>query len=158
MKTQKGRSFIEMLAVLSIMALISFAAYRGLDAVLQKRTTDNIWKEVMIRASALRSNKKGNTSIAGFASDAHGVNWQVVPYTTETKCGTVIDENHWLGIRIYNADKKLVQRLIAQVRLEKPKTLVCLYGTNDDQNMMANDMARCPGCDDLFFIFKRGTR
>ena len=158
MKTQKGRSFIEMLAVLSIMALISFTAYQGFDAVIQKRTADTIWKEVLVRASALRSNKQGNTSIAGFDSDAHGVHWTIVPYDSSANCGDAMDEKHWMGIRVYNADKKIVQRLIGQARLEKPNSLVCLYSTKESQNMMVNTTARCTGCDDLFFIFKRGTR
>ena len=156
MKTQKGRSFIEMLAVLAIMALIGFSAYQGLDSVLKRRAADNVWKEVLVRTAALRTNKKSNTNIAGFDSDAHGVNWQVVPY--EAKCGVVIDDKHWVGIRIYNADTNLVQRVIEKARIEKPKSLVCLYSSKQEQNMMVNTSATCPNCQDLFFVFKRGAR
>ena len=82
MKTQKGRSLVEMLAVLAVMALIGLAAFKGVDTVLHKNAVGNIWKEILIRASAVRSqnksNNKLNMNIAGFDDHAYGVDWEIM--------------------------------------------------------------------------------
>ena len=76
---QKGRSLVEMLGVLAIMGLIGLTAFQGFEYVMRKNTTENIWKELLLRASDLASKSTGTAHFgAGFNNNAFGVNWNVV--------------------------------------------------------------------------------
>ena len=127
MKTQKGRSLVEMLAVLALMALIGFSAFQGVDFVLRKNATTNIWKEILIRASAVRSQNKANQdlnlNIAGFDNDAYGLNWEII----EIKSASCKDTDAKIGIKISSLDEKIRDSLVDRARLERPKSMPCLY-------------------------------
>ena len=159
MKTQKGRSLVEMLAVLALMALIGFSAYQGVDFVLRKNTTSNIWKEVLIRASAVRSQNKQNnhlnTNIAGFENDVHGVHWQIVTPDTHPCHGP---STAAVGIEVSDLDSKICGQLIEQAKKEHPKSLSCLYEVDGiaGLDLLSEDVSP-QKCSTLVFGFSKKT-
>ena len=160
MKTQKGRSFIEMLAVLSIVALLGFSAYKGVEEVMLKNTTDNIWKELLVRITARRSHTPGNNNLPGFDNTIHGVTWHnFTSYdTSATNCAGKVPKERWMAIHIYDMDPRIVQRLLDKARTESHRSLKCIYSRSAMRVNLLKMENTCTACTDLSFVFDRGSR
>lgn len=159
MTTQKGRSLLEMLAVLCIMAVISFSAFQGFEYVVRKNAVGNIWKEVLVRASALRSNSRSNTKMAGFSTQAHGAQWEVITDAPAGAACSLFAGKPWLAIKVSHSDIKIIQQLLQQARVEKPKSLKCVLNTSRlNYELLSHPTHTCSNCTNLIFVFQRGSR
>ena len=155
---QTGRSMVEMLGVLAVMAIIGLSAFKGVDYVLTKNTVSNIWKEVLVRSSAIRSHSRGNEHISGFDNNAHDVVWAVHTPENNPCSGT----HATVGIRLTRLNARICQMLIERAQMERPNSLTCLYaqtaGPRANQMVTAHVPPRPSDadCTNLVFGFTKG--
>ena len=175
MKIQKGRSLIEMLGVLAIMGLIGLTAFEGFESVMRRNTTENIWKELLLRASDLASKPTGATHFgAGFNNAAFGVNWNIVQeHNIPSDCINALAHHTTLiGISISMPDDAVRDALIEKARLEDSaradhlggvhiadmRKLNCVYVLAPGipaSNLLDNNQPIPQNADNMLFVFRK---